>query len=311
MPIKSKHKLLLFKNETVYGTDSVPTPADNAVLASNFEFSPMEGTDIQREHELPWLGNAGSIPAELHARIQFDVELVGSGTAGTPPAIGPLLRGFGTDETIVPDTSVMYNPISEDPESASAYMMFGPMLFRLLGSRLTGTLMVSASAIPKVRCTMLGLFSPPVDQTFPTTADFSAFRKPRVASSLNSNRVEIDGTPFVTRSLELDFGVQIEPRFMIGSESIELVDRAEKLSMQFEMTPLTTFDPFAAARNEATLEIDFAHDLRPGYRVDLNVPALQLERPGAPTEEQKIFEMQLTGNPLPVTGNDQWTLTFT
>ena len=42
--------------------------------------------------------------------VTFEVEMAGSGTAGTAPAFGPLLKACGNSETIVTDTSVTYAP---------------------------------------------------------------------------------------------------------------------------------------------------------------------------------------------------------
>jgi hypothetical protein len=46
------------------------------------------------------------------ATMEFDVELKGSGTAGTAPALGKLLKGCGFGETVVAVTSVTYLPAS-------------------------------------------------------------------------------------------------------------------------------------------------------------------------------------------------------
>ena len=84
-PIIWRSKFFLAKIETVYGTDSVPTPAANAILVTAPKLQPMEGTDVDRDLDLPYLGAQGTIPNELHAKLAFKVELAPSGTAGTVP----------------------------------------------------------------------------------------------------------------------------------------------------------------------------------------------------------------------------------
>ena len=53
-----------------------------------------------------------SIPGTRLAKISFKVENKGSGTAGTAPAFGKLLRACGFTETVVAVTSVTYAPES-------------------------------------------------------------------------------------------------------------------------------------------------------------------------------------------------------
>src|SRR5688500_10826814 len=52
------------------------------------------------------------IPGTQKATCSFKVEVKGSGTAGTAPAIGKLLRGCGWKETLVAVTSATYTPYS-------------------------------------------------------------------------------------------------------------------------------------------------------------------------------------------------------
>ncbi|MEL6888376.1 MAG: hypothetical protein AAFO86_06670, partial [Pseudomonadota bacterium] len=94
MAIFWRDKIMAIDIETTYGTDASPAGAD-AVLAKQVTLSPMEGNDLDRELELPYFGSQGTIPVELHAKLAFEVELAPSGTAGTAPAWGKLLRACG------------------------------------------------------------------------------------------------------------------------------------------------------------------------------------------------------------------------
>ncbi|TXI00298.1 MAG: hypothetical protein E6Q76_18665, partial [Rhizobium sp.] len=57
----ARNKALLVKIETVYGTDSTPTGALNAIQASNFNFEPSVGQDVSRDLILPYMGHQGVI----------------------------------------------------------------------------------------------------------------------------------------------------------------------------------------------------------------------------------------------------------
>ena len=98
MAISWRSKILLAKIEAIYGTDAAPTGAANGILAVDVSFNPMQGSDVSRNLERPFLGAQGTVATELHAELSFKVELVGSGTPGTPPAWGVLLRACGVAE---------------------------------------------------------------------------------------------------------------------------------------------------------------------------------------------------------------------
>ena len=310
MALHFRQKVLLAKLEATYGTDPAPTGAANAILASNVSIQAMEGQDVARAHDTPFLGNNGQLPADLHMVVRFNVELVGSGTAGTAPGWGVLLRGCGVAEVIVANTSVTYNPVSDGHESITLALNIDGVLFKLLGARGDCTIGVSASGIPQLEFVFTGLWTKPTDQAKPTP-DYSAFQQPQVASQANTPILSIGGTDMVGRTFRMAFGNQVEGRFLIGEEAIEIVDRAETLEVQIEHTPIASFDPYALARDAATVAVSLAHGTVAGSVATLSVPSAQMQRPGAPTEAQGIVELPLSMMPLPVAGNDQWTLTLT
>jgi hypothetical protein len=101
MSFLTRKRTVLAKIESVYGTDPVPTGAANAILMKNLVVTPMETTLVSRDLVRPYLGNFTQIPAAIYAKVAFDVELAGSGTAATPCAYGPLLRACALSETIL------------------------------------------------------------------------------------------------------------------------------------------------------------------------------------------------------------------
>ena len=56
MALKWKSKILLAKLETTYNIDAEPTGAANGVLATEVALTPMEGSDLSRNLETPYLG---------------------------------------------------------------------------------------------------------------------------------------------------------------------------------------------------------------------------------------------------------------
>lgn len=67
--------------------------------------------------------------------VTFDVEVKGSGVAGTAPEIGQALRGCGFGETIVGGVSVTYEPVSTGAESITMWRYLDGILEKFTGSR--------------------------------------------------------------------------------------------------------------------------------------------------------------------------------
>lgn len=310
-PLYWDSKILLFKIETAYGVDPVPTAAANAILATNVKFQPMEGTDVSRNLELPYLGAQGTIPNELHAKISFDVELAPSGTAGTAPAWAPLLRACGVAQVVNAGVSCVYNPISTNHESGTMYLWIDSTRYVARGMRGTAKMLVNAQGIAYLQFEFTGLFVAPAETARPSPVTLSAFQKPQVATTANTPTFTIGGVAFVMRSFELDLKNQVEPRFLIGAEAILITQREDMIKCVVEAQPLTAYNPFTKAQNQTADVISLIHGTGAGRVSTLAVPAAQVQRLPGLESAQKIKEWPLSLMPLPVAGNDQWTLTLT
>jgi len=123
MPSRLFATQLAAKVEAGEGTKETLAAAD-AVLVSNLKFSP----DIEmykRDTMRGSLSRDPSISGKQRATISFDVEMKGSGTPGTAPDYGKLLKGCGYSETLVTSTSVTYKPATTgigNSFSLSAYL---------------------------------------------------------------------------------------------------------------------------------------------------------------------------------------------
>ena len=96
-----RKRVITAKIETTYGTDSVPTGAANAILVRNLNVTPQEADFTDRDLVRPFIGRSEQLPAGLRALVDFEVEIAGSGTAGTAPGYGPLLRACGFAEAVL------------------------------------------------------------------------------------------------------------------------------------------------------------------------------------------------------------------
>lgn len=307
--INWKTKTLLAKIETAYATDVVPTAAANGLLALNVRLAPMEGQDTVRDLEKAHLGANPSIPTGLYSTLTFDIELVGSGTAGTPPAWAPILRMCGIAEVITAGSKVEYSPITNNPESGSIYFAVGQTRHVLLGARGTGTMRFNAQGIPMLSVTMTGLFTVP--SKVPAVAPIlTAFQKPQVASKANTPTFTIGAQPFVMRSFEMDLGNDVQTRLLVGQEAVRIVDKAESVRTRVEAKELDVYNPFVIAQAQTLQAIQIIHGTQSGRKVQLDIPAAQQMRLSGYENEQNVLEWPLGFTPLPQAGNDQWLLTL-
>jgi hypothetical protein len=310
MSIRWKTKLLLAKVETTYGTDPTPTGAANAILATNIVLSPMEGDDVSRDLERPYFGAQGMIPTGLRVRLQFRVELVPSGAAGTAPAWGPILRACGVAETISAGVSVTYSPITASQESATIWIWHGNTKQVINGWRGTATFKVTAQGIPYIEFDGTGLYADPAEaaQLSPT---YTAFKKPSIGTKTNTPTFTINAVAMVLREFALALNNQVEPRLLIGLEEIIIVDRNELCSARVEAVPVSTFNPYALAKAQTSVAISLIHGLGAGNIATFAISAAQLKRLSGFENSQNVMEWPLELVPLPTSGNDQWSLALT
>ena len=94
MALLSRSRLLQTKLESSYGSSSSPAGTD-ACLVRNLEISPIEAETVSRDVIRAYLGNSDQLLANTRVGITFEVELAGSGSAGTASRIDSLLRACG------------------------------------------------------------------------------------------------------------------------------------------------------------------------------------------------------------------------
>jgi hypothetical protein len=312
MGIRFDSKIILGKTEVTYGTDPTPAAA-NGILMTGVTIRPMDGEDVSRELELPYLGGQEQLTASLRVELTGKVELVPSGTAGTAPKWGPLLRACGCAETIVAATSVTYNPVTDSHESITLYFWMGGTLHKILGARGNALFRWTAQGIPYLEFTFTGLYGG-VTETSRTAPTLTGFKRPKIVSKAATPTFTINSVSLVMRSCALDLRNQVEPRLLVGLEEVIIVDRADQISAQVEAVPVSTFNPYTlgqASEAASLIAVSLVHGTAAGYITTLSAPTCQLQRLSGFENQQKVLEWPLTLNALPNTGNDQWTLTLT
>ncbi len=309
-PVFMREMVLLAKIETVYATDPTLTGANNAMLVKNVALRPMEGDDKSRDLVRDFLSNQGTIPTGMHVVIEFETELAGSGEAGTPPAWGILMRGCACAEVIVEDTSVSYTPITQNQDSLFFKWWLGPTLHAFKGARGTAVITTNAQDLPIIRWTFTGLWIAPAD-VVRATATFTGWQEPLVVSKTNTPVFTVNAVPLVMRNFSLNLGNTVQPRLLVNSEQVMVVNRGETLDLTVEVTPLATFNPFGLAEARTLIPVVITHGLVAGNIATINAPKSQVGRPGPVSDNQGVAERVLNLRPQPNVSNDQFSLVLT
>lgn len=167
--LRISNEVILAKIESTYNTDPTPTAGTNAVLVQNLSAQP-EGL---RMNDRPAVrSNIGKLQQVFGGklyRLAFDVEVKGSGAAGTAPEFGPLLRACAMGETVVASTSVTYKPISTTHESITLYWYEGGRkLHKLTGARGTCSVRLTAGGLALLSFEFVGHHTDPTDASQPS-----------------------------------------------------------------------------------------------------------------------------------------------
>lgn len=303
-----KHRKLacLAKIETVYATDSVPTGAANAIQLNDVTLTPLAGEDVSRDLLLPWLGHQGTELTGNYLQLEFSVEIAGAGAAGTVPGYGALLRACAFSETITALTSVVYEPVSDGEESVSIYFVHDGVRHVALGCRGNCQMDFAPRQIPRFRFTMMGLLGVVSDQALPSV-DLASFQKP-VPVSKAATSLSLHGASRIAESVSIDLGNEVEPRFLIGDERIQLTDRQSSGSAVVEAKTMAEKNWFDAAQAKTLDTLQVVHGTAAGHIVQVDAPKVQIGRP-TQGQNQKIITYTLPLMLIPNTGDDELVIT--
>lgn len=200
-----KRTVVLIKTEVTYNTDPVPVEATDAVLVGNLDFNFAEARNYERVVAKPSLGALNTLYAGSLMSLSFDVEIKGSGAAGTVPELGSALRACGLGETIVVSTSVTYAPASSLHESVTIYLFEDGLRYILTGCRggVTGVLQNGQPGI--LSFNFMGHFSGPTDLALANPTYNAAIP----VAVLNLTGFSFDGFAAIVAALNFDMGTEI------------------------------------------------------------------------------------------------------
>lgn len=311
-----RNTAILAKIETTYGVDAVPTGGANALLISNQNINPLNAQNVDRALVRPYFGGSEQLVGTRFKEVSFDVEFVGSGTAGTAPAWGPLLRACGMAETVTASTRVDYLPITSSQESVSIYYFDDGVRHVLLGARGTFTLNLKVGEIPRFGFRFQGIDGGDTAVANPSVT-LTNFKTPQVVVDANTADVTFgathsasgapaltSGTAYPSQGLELDIAHAVSHIALLGGEGHDITDRQSVGKVNLDLTAAQEVS-FMGTVTAATLQsVGLLHGTQAGFRGLVFMPAVQLINPS----KQEVEGRRLIGYDMrvnPSAGNDE------
>ena len=311
MALRTSQRLLLAKAETTYGTDSTPTGTANAILVRNLEITPIQADAVERELIRGYMGNYEVLLANQRVEVTFDVEMAASGTAGTAPKWGPIMKACGNSETVVANTSVTYAPISSTFPSVVLYYYTDGVRHKVTGARGSFSINAEVGQIPTISFSMVGIYNAPDDSTNPTPT-YSNQAKPVLFKNGNTTAQQLFSYAGAVQSFSFDQSNNITYRELVGgSKEVLITDRRPGGSIVLEAVTMATQNYFTSITGTATGNNTFQHGQTAGNRFTFSAPQTDLSSVSySDSDGIQMLNFDYTAVPS-TSGNDDYSLALT
>ena len=305
-----RNRLLLAKAETTYGTVPSPAPAGtDALLVSNLEVQPLVLDLKERELVRGYLGKSPSVVGQSSVSVSFSVELAGSGTAGTAPRWGALMKACGFNEALAAGT-VTYTPISSTFSSVALDFRNDGMKHLLLGVRGSVAIEMAAGDIPMLNFTFTGIYGVPT-QTANPSPTFSLQASPVAVNADNTTSVSVHSYSGCMNAFSLDVANTTIFRQLAGcTKQVMITDRSPAGSVTLELPDISTKNYFTIAAEQTTGSISFQHGQTAGNIATLTLPTCSFDSPTF-EDGDGVQHIVLPYRALPSSGNDEISLVLT
>jgi hypothetical protein len=271
--------------ETTYGTDAEPTGAENAILVTDMSITPLDAQNIDRKVVRGGFGASEQLVGPASVKINYTVELAGSGTPGTPPAWGKLLRACSVKEEILesPDR-VEYTPVSEDQESVTKDYFDDGVLHKVLGAVGEFSLSAKAGEIPKLTFDWTGLDGGVSEAS--TIGNYGAWKKPVPITKANVIDITLGaayadgaltgGTVYPSTGLDMKAGNQVQFDALASQETTDVVDRESTGSIELQLSAAQEVALAEKVKKNETTSLAFTIGLVSGNKIIFVASDVQL-----------------------------------
>lgn len=313
-----RNTVVTAKVEATAGTDALPTGLADAVLVSDMSITPLDAANIDRNNIKGFFGANEQLVGPASVKTSYTVELAGSGTAGTAPALGDLLLGCAMAEGVLADpVRVEYTPVSTGLKTLTNYYYDDGVLHKLLGVMGDFTLTAKVGERPVLKFDYTGLDGG-ISEAM-TAGTFTEWKAPVAMTKANVTDITLGatyalgaltgGTPYNSTGLELKSGNAVNFTPMLSKEDVDITNREVTGSFELELTAAQEVAFMAQVKANTKQSLALTIGKVAGNTVIIFMPAAQLTNP----KKAELNGKRLIGydfRAIPVVGNDELRLVF-
>lgn len=303
-------KVILAKKEATYNVDPAPTAAANAVLTRNFRTSPVESDTLDRNLDVSSRGALRTAVTNRRQTIEYEVELAGSGAAGTAAAWMELLEGCGMAAPVLTAATKAEQKFAAAGVALSSiahHHWKATQRRRGLGSRGTFGLTFAAGAYPFARLAYTALLpaGAPVDTLAPTAPTLTRWKEP-VEVNLENTDFTLDGFAPAMKELTIDAEAAVALRSLVGARYVTRGNHKLNFRAVIEAPELAAKNYWSLINSEVVLAL--THGTVAGNIVELAAARAQILKIDE-SEEDDVLMMTISGQLNILAGADDLVLT--
>ena len=311
MPKLHRKRSLLAKAESSYGSNPTPTGSANYVEVIDLNIEPVVSDEVSRDLIRPYMGNYEVLLANTRVNVTFDVEMAGSGSAGTAPKYGSILKSCGLSETITGGNTVTYAPVTTPSDSVTLFVNYDGIRHMITGCRGTFSLVCEVNQIPRISFSLTGIFNAPTDQALPTVTR-SNQATPLIFKNGSTSNFAIFGFAAALQSWNLDFNNEVIYRELVGgTKEVLITDRRPSGTAVIEAVALSAHNFFTDYTGTSTGTNTWLHGTTAGNKITVSCPQTDL---GQPTYEESdgvtMLSLPFYATPT-ASANNEFSLVYT
>ncbi len=300
---------LAAKAEGTEGSAETLAGAD-ALLVMNPSFRPSIEMG-PRDNYSASLSRWASVPGKRSGVVEFDVELKGSGTAGTAPALGKLLKACGFGETVAASTSVTYKPASSAIGSMTLALYWNGVIEKIWGARGDVSLRLEDGKPGMLHFVFTGADFSVTDGAMLTSG--VAYESTVPPAFLNA-AFQVDSYAALVGALEFRMGNKVALRpdanASSGHKSAVITAREPVLTLDPEFVTVATYDFFGKLRSGNLGALTATLGATAGNICTITAPKVQYTN-ATPGDKDGILSLGVDCLLTRNAGDDELSIVFT
>lgn len=273
-------RVLFFKKEVTYGTDAAPTGAANAALTRNFSAKPVVVDRLARNLDRPVRGRTKDGPSNERQTFGYELEVAGSGAAGTAPAWMEHLEACGMAAPVITaGTSAVqrFAAIGTALSSGTGYHWHGNQKRVGLGARGTFGWDFTAGAYPFFKIDMTAMLpaANAIVDAAPGVVSLDQWHDPVEINTANTDFL-LGGYAANLRSFTGDVNADVKLRNLVGANYVNRGNHGITGRIVCEAPLIASRNYFQTLRTGDEIPMQLDHGIAAGNTVGLAGAHLQI-----------------------------------